>query len=145
MRPSDLQMNNLFIDEIKYKFNPNFVHTKDGVGISIGFALHRQIREDEKKAIIMLRTELFNEELTEKMPFHINIVIGAIFKWEDLSNEQLKQVLTENVASILFSYTRPLIAQITSMSNMPPLHLQLMNFKDIEVIDVATPGEKSES
>jgi preprotein translocase subunit SecB len=143
MEKSVLSLGNVYIDEIQYKLNQEFKNPKKGIAVEINCALYRM--RSANSFTVKLQTTLFEKELKPQMPFYLLINICSKFEWEgDLTKEQLDQ-FAPNMAAILYSYTRPLAAQITAFSNMPPLHMPVMDMRGIEIIDIPTEAPSTKS
>ncbi|EJW5417351.1 protein-export chaperone SecB, partial [Campylobacter coli] len=63
--------------------------------------------------------------------YSISTSILSLIQFE-VKDEQNKFLLN-NAVAIMFSYLRPIIAQITMLSGFPPYHLQPVSFEDFEV------------
>lgn len=49
---------------------------------------------------------------------------------------QIDKKLLPNIASILYSYLRPIISQLSIMAKIPPIDLPILNLSDIEVKEI---------
>lgn len=49
---------------------------------------------------------------------------------------QIDEKLLPNIASILYSYLRPIISQLSIMAKIPPIDLPILNLSDIEVKEI---------
>jgi preprotein translocase subunit SecB len=134
MEKSALSMGKVYISEVIYKLNPKFNNPENEISADINAVLYRT--QLDNSCIANLRTTIFNEELTEDIPFFALIGVLSVFKWEGNLTKELLEQYSTNMAAILYSYTRPLVAQITAFSNMPPLHLSVMDMRGIQIIDV---------
>jgi preprotein translocase subunit SecB len=143
MEKSVLSIKQVYITEIAYKLNTAFKSPKKGIRAEIKCILYRSISNDS--CTVKLRTEVFDRVLTETMPFFALINVQSEFKVDGkLEKEQLDRFAT-NMAAILYSYTRPLVAQITAFSNMPPLHLPIMDMRGIKIVDITDESSAIES
>ncbi len=59
----------------------------------------------------------------------IEAQIAGIFGYKD----EIDKKLLPNIASILYSYLRPVISQLSIMAKIPPIDLPILNLSDIEV------------
>lgn len=59
------------------------------------------------------------------------------------TNPEFDEALLKNAVAISYSYLRPLIAQMTVMSKLPPLDLQPLDFShfNVEVVDKKSSQE----
>jgi hypothetical protein len=67
MEKSVLSMGKVYISEIIYKLNPKFNNPDSGISPEINAVLYRALSDNSCTA--NLRTTIFNEELTENIPF----------------------------------------------------------------------------
>lgn len=65
----------------------------------------------------------------EKEIFYIDSSIFSVIK----TNINFNEKLLNNVVAIMYSYLRPLVAQMTTMAKLPPLDLPPANFENYEV------------
>lgn len=65
-------------------------------------------------------------------------IIGSIL-YKDTFNEKL----LPNIISILYSYLRPVVAQMSVMAKLPPVDLPILNLSDIKVEKIK-PKEKND-
>ena len=62
-------------------------------------------------------------------PFYIRAVESGNFRWgNELNDELLKHLLDQNAPTLLLSYLRPIIAQVTSASTYDLLNIPFVNF-----------------
>lgn len=61
----------------------------------------------------------------------IDSTIIGVFGYKDKINEELMP----NLVSILYSYLRPIVAQLSIMSKLPPIDLPIINLSNIKVIE----------
>lgn len=70
-----------------------------------------------------------NEAELNKNPYLLNVIMQADFRWpEDWSEEKVKRFVKVNAASLLFSYIRPIISNITGMSEFEREDLPFIDF-----------------
>ena len=71
-----------------------------------------------------IKLEDFPEEISDycteqidDIPFYIKAIEGANFRWNDeLDDNMIDRLLNQNAPSLLLSYLRPIVAQVTSAS-----------------------------
>ena len=86
--------------------------------------------EEEKEAVVELNIIIGAKENNEA-PFYVDMVMGAIFKWDDSYDENtVKDLLSINAPALLLGYARPIIATITNMSPFPAYNLPFYNFTE---------------
>ena len=70
-----------------------------------------------------------NEAELNKNPYLLSVVMQAEFRWpKDWIDEKVKKFIKVNAASLLFSYIRPIISNITSMSEFEKEDLPFIDF-----------------
>ena len=90
-------------------------------------------RQTEKPAAFV-RLTVSLAEPNSTYPFHLSASMDAYFWWEDdLPAELVNALLQENAPSLLLSYLRPYIAQITGTGSGSAIHIPFMNFTRGEV------------
>lgn len=89
--------------------------------------------------IIQLNANIFFKQNEQDLFFIKAIIIGAIEVGKDFEEKSLN-----NMVAIMFSYLRPIVAQMTVMAKLPPLDLQPANFEKFEVkVERREPKTKS--
>ena len=128
MEKSKLYFTNPIIKNINYKVNLNLEPYNDGsIDIANTFKLNIKRAENKNEALVELNIIIGEED--EKLPFFIDMIICAIFKWEDAYDEKtLQGLLSINAPALLLGYARPMIATITNMSPYPVYNLPFYNF-----------------
>lgn len=59
----------------------------------------------------------YSIEKNDDIPFYIKAIEGANFRWNDeLDDNMIDRLLNQNAPSLLLSYLRPIVAQVTSAS-----------------------------
>ena len=59
----------------------------------------------------------YSTEKNDDIPFYIKAIEGANFRWNDeLDDNMIDRLLNQNAPSLLLSYLRPIVAQVTSAS-----------------------------
>lgn len=70
-----------------------------------------------------------NEDAINESPYLLSIKMQADFKWpSNWKNETVKKFVKVNAASLLFSYIRPVISDITGMSAYEREDLPFVDF-----------------
>ena len=122
---------NFAIKEIKlvkanfYQKNNLINDNEISIGLSIGSFY--SIRKDIKNAIqlnLSADIELFQEDENKD-----NTIVVGIFEYKN----DISEKLLPNLASILYSYIRPIVAQFSVMAKLPPIDLPILNLSKIEV------------
>lgn len=128
-----LRIGRVRLISVEYGYNEAFVPDPEGK-IPVEFSLTPKIKrvKNEKKAIVSLEFKLF-EKNTKKFPIWAKVKNQAEFEWE---NDEIAEKLLRTAAPAhLLSYVRPLLSQLTTMSDLPALIIPLMNFSQEEVTE----------
>ena len=89
--------------------------------------------------IIQLNANIFFKQNEQDLFFIKAIIIGAIEVGKDFEEKSLN-----NMVAIMFSYLRPMVAQMTAMAKLPPLDLPPVSFEEFEVkVERREPKTKS--
>lgn len=87
------------------------------------------VAEDEDKNEARVTLTLILGERSTQAPFYIKAVETAMFKWnEELDANVLDKLLRQNAPSLLLSYVRPIITQITAASPVDAYNIPYINF-----------------
>lgn len=107
---------------------------------------HEKKFDCQSSISVKKRTQIATVELTmiigekDKTPFFICGQIEADFKWDDsFSDDMIDKMLKNNAASLLLSYLRPIIANITNYSRFHTINIPFMDFR--ESIDVSNNSD----
>ena len=128
MKQSKFQFLNPSLEELYFVVNSELA--ADEVESEIQNNFHVQVRrsQNENRANVGLILET-NMEM-DKVPFKLRIKMVSDFKWEDLDEHQVENMLKLNAPALLLSYMRPIVASITNSANFPPYNLPFINFKE---------------
>jgi len=131
MKKSSLKFTNPIITKLEYEINAiNDEKENDAIKISNTFKVNIKRSEEEKEAVVELNIIIGAKENNEA-PFYVDMVMGAIFKWDDSYDENtVKDLLSINAPALLLGYARPIIATITNMSPFPAYNLPFYNFTE---------------
>lgn len=131
MKKSSLKFTNPIITKLEYEINAiNDKKENDAIKISNTFKVNIKRSEEEKEAVVELNIIIGAKENNEA-PFYVDMVMGAIFKWDDSYDENtVKDLLSINAPALLLGYARPIIATITNMSPFPAYNLPFYNFTE---------------
>ena len=68
--------------------------------------------------------------LDDNTPCYLRVTMRAKFKWnsKDFSEETAKQLMQVNAPSLLLSYIRPNVVNLTENSDIPTQHIPFVNF-----------------
>lgn len=130
MKKSSFQFNDPMLMKFEYNVNKKLKPTdinKKVENVEFNVSIHRN-PNDETQAVVELNIEIGDENT----PFYINVIEGAVFKWDkgEYSESEISSLLKANAPAVLLSYVRPLIASVSSMSPLGTYKLPLINFAE---------------
>lgn len=122
-------MENYWLSDIAFSRNIKF-DWEGKQSIDLSPRIERKVSKvDDDNAVVSLSLSI---ELSEKVPFGLNIVVNGAFrleKWEE--SEEKKLVMLENAPTVLFPYLRQAASEITMMANIPPYVLPIVNVPNL--------------
>jgi len=122
---SAFQFTNPALTYIEFNINPNF-NTKY-TEVQIKHSISVNITKNNDQARVSLICEI--GEKNESCPFWIKAEEQADFKWNiELNSELVDKLLNQNAPSLLLSYLRPVIAQVTMSSPFGAYNIPFINF-----------------
>lgn len=124
-----LAMGNVQLLSVEYGINEKF-SAGDSFEVKISPEVNVRVRKSKetKEAMVSLELKLFKKNSSE-YPMWLKIKNQAEFRW-DTDNGNVDVMLRTLCAAHLLSYMRPLVTQLTTMSDLPPLTLPLINFHE---------------
>lgn len=126
MKNSFFQFTNPCLADLEFHINNEF--SNDSISelqLQIKTSVNITRSETDNTAFVLLSIEL--GEKSSNLPFCLNISMGANFKWGD-DGQNVDALLSQNAPSLLLSYARPIIANVTNSSPFPVYHLPFMDF-----------------
>ncbi|EPU8950445.1 protein-export chaperone SecB [Campylobacter jejuni] len=126
----------LSIEIKKFNFEQNQeIKENDINGINlnntIGAIAQRRNVQKKDSFLIQLNLDAQANNNNDKTIYNISTSIISLIEFENKNEEN--KFLLNNAVAIMFSYLRPMIAQITMLSGFPPYHLQPVSFEEFEV------------
>lgn len=85
-------------------------------------------QENTNSYILQLNVDMAFKQDEQDLFFIDSVIVGAIEVGKNFDEK-----LLNNMVAIMFSYLRPIVAQMTVMAKLPPLDLQPVNFEEFEV------------
>ena len=110
------------------------------------FHLNVTRAHDEREAAVELHLSIIqsDDDTTEEALFKIEIMMGAMFSWdENVTEEHASKYLTQNAPALLLSYMRPVVAQMTGLSPLPAYHIPFLDVR--ELFDESEPAVEAET
>ena len=131
MKKSNLKFTNPIITKLEYQINPqNGEVENESISISNAFKVNIKKAENKNEAIVELNIVIGEKEESQS-PFFVDIIMGAVFKWDNSYDEKTVQdLLSLNAPALLLGYARPIVATITNMSPYPVYNLPFYNFTE---------------
>ncbi|MDU2197563.1 MAG: hypothetical protein E7E21_03970 [Peptostreptococcaceae bacterium] len=126
MERSNLQFKNPHINKIDFRVN-DYEPDTDNMPISI--EVECEINPIGKEAIVTLDLCVGKINKNNKIitSFYFNGEISADFLWnEEIENPE--KMLKVSGGTVLLSYIRPILANLTMQAGMKPLNLPFINF-----------------
>jgi len=125
---SAFQFTNPALSGLEFWINKNFNGEKDTkIQIRMNMSVKVAKKENLNEAIVELDVEI--GEKNDDIPFYIKAIEGANFRWNDeLDDNMIDKLLNQNAPSLLLSYLRPIVAQVTSASKYGTYNIPFVNF-----------------
>lgn len=128
MKKSALQFRNPKIEQISFKVNNNFIE-KEKVNIDMSSQINIQKNNEAREAVIKMMLHLTEEG---NAPFHMEIVASSDFRWKEDINFDIDNSLKVSGATMLLSYRRPIVANITMQSGLEAFHIPFIDFSELQ-------------
>ena len=125
---SMFQFTNPALTGLEFGLNQGF-NSKENkeVQIQINMSVSVNRNESRNEAEVTLKIEL--GEKSPEMPFFITALETARFRWgEEMEEALVNKLLNQNAPSLLLSYVRPIVAQITAASPFGAYNIPFINF-----------------
>ncbi len=126
---SDMRFLNYIVPKASAEINKNFDFKQ-----TQNITLQPKFRRD----IIKVSDKEFNNQLTvtiqdgdTPIPFSIEVSIRGAFYLENWEDEDNKDLVNTTSTATLFPYLRSLVSQVSTMLNMPPYILPLLNINEL--------------
>lgn len=128
MKKSDLQFSNPRIDSIDFRVNDKNTKIDD---MPISIETNCKVNEEKKEAVVNLNLVIGNIDRNNivNTAFYFNGNILANFKWNNNIKDP-KNMLKISGGTVLLSYIRPILANLTLQAGLKPLNLPFINFKE---------------
>ena len=128
MKKSAFQFKNPVLTELEFGINKEFSNqSNEEQQISVNLDVQVDRKKDVNEAEVSLKFRLGDKDNSN--PFYIIATERAEVRWEDeLRDEAAEQSLNQNALSLLISYLRPVIVQITAASPYDAFNIPFINF-----------------
>ena len=126
---SELKFINYGVPKFKAEINPKF-DFKAKQNITLNPKFTRDIMKiDDKQFQTQLTIVIDSSE--QDVPFTIEASIRGLFMLEDWQNPDNKDLVEVTSTATLFPYLRSLVSNLSTMLNMPPYILPLININEL--------------
>ena len=125
---SGFRFTNPFLVKLTYDINPSFAVKKELAEFNFPVALNvARSNQQAHESDVILECILGDEE--QSSPFRLSITMQATFQWgNDYSDDMVEKLLSQNAPSLLLSYIRPHVVQITDASPFATVHIPFLDF-----------------
>lgn len=125
---SKFQFSNPVLSRIEFSFNKEFALKKeDEITMKMEFSVQTE-EKSSNEARVSLVCELGDK--SSQSPFWLLAEEEAFFKWEFLDVVLADKLLKQNAPSLLLSYLRPIVTQVTQASPCGAYNIPFMNFAE---------------
>lgn len=132
-QPSESAISIEYIQVVDFKFNliNNLMNSDIEIANNIGIKTGTNISYSKKEEDNLILTELnikIDLMMSDKILAHIESTIIGLFKFKNGFDE----IMINNIAAMLYSYLRPIVAQMSVMSKIIPIDLPPLNFSNLK-------------
>lgn len=129
---SAFQFTNPALVSMEYVINDSFENEQNKeVSIQMNINVSTNSNREKNEASVVLKLEIGAKD--SSVPFYICARESAGFRWENSLDEELvNKLLKQNAPSLLLSYLRPIIAQITAASPFDTYNIPFVNFTNLK-------------
>lgn len=132
-QPSESAISIEYIQVVDFKFNliNNLMNSNIEIANDIGIKTGTNISYSKKEEDNLILTELnikIDLMMSDNILAHIESTIIGLFKFKNEFDERM----INNIAAMLYSYLRPMVAQMSVMSKIIPIDLPPLNFSNLK-------------
>lgn len=126
---SKFQFSNPVLSRIEFSFNKEFALKKeDEITMKMELSVQTE-QKNSNEARVSLVCELGDK--SSQSPFWLLAEEEAFFKWEEFLDVMIvDKLLKQNAPSLLLSYLRPIVTQVTQASPCGAYNIPFMNFAE---------------
>ena len=124
MKESALQYKIPKVEYISFERNEDY-NEKNELDMQMTSAIEIDKNDENREATITLALEL-GEEGTNA-PFFLKIAANSDFRWEESVNFDIDKTLKLSGSTMLLSYLRPIVANVTMQAGLPPFQLPFLD------------------
>ena len=129
-KKSDFQFKDPSLESLNFIKNEKFNMEKENVDMPISLRTTVE-RTMENMAMVGVEIIIGNEE----SPFLLSALMTATFRWSSTEDDVVDALLHVNAPSLLVSYLRPVIANVTGASGYPSFNLPYLDMTENEAED----------
>lgn len=126
IKKSEFQFKNPEIKEIEFYTHEQFNSEIANIDIKISPSISQTDIQNSAKVTL----EVIVGGESDASPFFLRTKISSLFTWEN-DTENVDDLLNINAPTLLISYLRPIITNITDWSKYPKFKLPFINMVDI--------------
>ena len=132
-QPSQSAISIEYIQVVDFKFNlitnlmNNNIEIANDIGIKTGTNISYSKREDDNLILAELNIKI-DLMMSDYILAYIESNIIGLFKFKNEFDERM----INNIAAMLYSYLRPIVAQMSVMSKIMPIDLPPLNFSNLK-------------
>lgn len=131
-QPNESVISIEYIQIVDFKFNliNNLINSDieiADIGIKTGTNISYSKKEEDNLILTELNIKI-DLMMHDNILAHIESTIIGLFKFKNEFDERM----INNIAAILYSYLRPIVAQMSVMSKIMPIDLPPLNFSNLK-------------
>ena len=126
MKTSKFQFVHPYLVELHFVSHSDAYTGVDDIEMQNSFRIQIKRRPEENRANVELELETNMEK--ENVPFELRVRVASDFIWEDLDEKAVEVMLKQNAQALLLGYMRPIVANVTNVSNVSVYNLPFVNF-----------------
>ena len=127
MQKSNFQFKTPLLTNVDFTLSDDYNSTETSINLKSEFSA--QVYKDLEEKTAYERLDVILGDTTSGQPFYLKVTMEAEFTWEhDIAEDDLNKLLSQNAPSVLLSYARPIVANLTSSSPYPTYNIPFMNF-----------------
>lgn len=127
MKESKLQYKNPKMEYILFEQNQDYDENKD-LDMQMDSKIEINKSEECREATVALILEFGKD--SSNSPFYLKIASSSDFRWEDIIEFDIDKTLKISGSTMLLSFLRPIIANITMQAGLPPFRLPFFDLTD---------------
>lgn len=132
---SVLKFNNPQVLSVAFNLNPEYKEDSDGMKCKVDLNTQVFKRSKDKKAIVFLDLTINNVENPDDFepnePLTCNILMRGDFSWvKDTDENMVDSLLSISAPSLLISYARPILGNLTINAGFPEFQLPFIDMNN---------------